>query len=114
MSLDAQLSDDQRTATRQEYVLRLYVAGSTLRSREAIRNIRQFCEKHLAGRCDLQVIDIYQQPELAADAQIIAAPTLIKLVPGPMRRAIGDMSNEARVLRALDLTGVELLVAAPA
>ncbi len=69
----------------------------------AIRNIRYICEKHLANMYDLEVIDIYQHPQEAARAQIIAAPTLIKLSPEPMRRAIGDLSNEVKVLAALDL-----------
>jgi circadian clock protein KaiB len=87
----------------ERYVLELYVAGSTARSMLAVRNIRRYCEKHLAGNYDLNVIDIYQRPETAALAQIIAAPTLIKLFPEPRRRAIGDMSNEEKVLFALNL-----------
>ncbi len=86
------------------YCLRLYVAGSTSRSMLAIKNIRRICEKYLPGRNDLEVIDIYQHPEAAAQAQIIAAPTLIKVSPEPRRRAIGDLSSESRVLAALSLT----------
>jgi circadian clock protein KaiB len=86
------------------YCLRLYVAGSTARSMLAIKNIRRICEKYLSGRCDLEVIDIYQHPEAAAQAQIIAAPTLIKVSPEPRRRAIGDLSSESKVLFALSLT----------
>lgn len=85
------------------YDLRLYVAGHTSKSILAIRNIRRLCEKHLLGRFELQVIDIYQHPEMAAQAQIIAAPTLIKISPEPCRRAIGDMSNESKVLSSLNL-----------
>jgi circadian clock protein KaiB len=85
------------------YDLRLYVAGNTSKSILAIRNIRHLCEKHLRGNYELQVIDIYQHPEVAAQAQIIAAPTLIKLSPEPRRRAIGDMSNENKVLFSLNL-----------
>jgi circadian clock protein KaiB len=85
------------------YALRLYVAGTTSRSMIAIRNIQRICEKHLGGRYDLEVIDIYQHPEAATQAQIIAAPTLIKLSPEPLRRAIGDLSNEEKVLYALNL-----------
>ncbi len=88
----------------EHYRLLLYVAGSTSRSLMAIKNIRQLCERHLQGRYDLEVIDIYQQPETAARAQIIAAPTLIKASPAPQRRAIGDLSNEAKVMFALNLT----------
>jgi circadian clock protein KaiB len=85
------------------YQLRLYVAGNTSKSILAIRNIRHICDKHLLGKYELQVIDIYQHPEVAAQAQIIAAPTLIKLSPEPLRRAIGDLSNEAKVLFSLNL-----------
>lgn len=85
------------------YALRLYVAGTTSKSMTAIRNIRHICEKHLGGKYDLEVIDIYQHPEAATRAQIIAAPTLIKLSPEPLRRAIGDLSNEEKVLYALNL-----------
>ncbi len=87
----------------ERYNLRLYVAGSTPRSMLAVKNIRNICERHLAGMYDLEVIDIYQHPEAAAGAQIIAAPTLIKLTPGPARRAIGDLSNEQKVLSTLSL-----------
>jgi circadian clock protein KaiB len=87
----------------QRYRLRLYVAGSTPRSMLAVTNIRRICELHLAGQYDLEVVDIYQHPEVAADAQIIAAPTLIKLSPEPCRRAIGDLSNAAKVLSTLSL-----------
>ena len=87
----------------ERYSLRLYVAGSTPRSMLAVKNIRSICERHLAGLYDLEVIDIYQHPEAAASAQIIAAPTLIKLTPQPARRAIGDLSNEQKVLSTLSL-----------
>ena len=87
------------------YNLQLYVAGSTSRSMLAVKNLRRVCEKHLCGQYDLEVIDIYQHPETAAGAQIIAAPTLLKLAPAPRRRAIGDLSNEAKLLFALNLTG---------
>jgi circadian clock protein KaiB len=87
----------------ERYNLRLYVAGSTSRSMLAVKNIRNICERHLAGLYDLEVIDIYQHPEAAAGAQIIAAPTLIKLTPEPARRAIGDLSNENKVLSTLSL-----------
>lgn len=85
------------------YVLRLYVTGMTSRSTRAIENVRKICEEHLAGRYDLEVIDIYQQPTLAKGEQIIAAPTLIKKLPLPLRRVIGDMSGTDRVLVGLDL-----------
>jgi circadian clock protein KaiB len=87
----------------ERYGLRLYVAGATPRSLLAVKNIRNICERHLAGLYDLEVIDIYLHPELAAGAQIIAAPTLIKLTPQPCRRAVGDLSNEQKVLSMLSL-----------
>jgi circadian clock protein KaiB len=87
----------------EKYILRLYVAGMTSRSSRAVENVRAFCEKHLEGRYDLQVIDVYQQPTLARSEQLIAAPTLIKKLPLPLRRLIGDMSNEDRILVGLDL-----------
>ncbi len=85
------------------YVLRLYVTGTTARSSSAIANIRRLCEEHLAGRYDLEVIDVYQQPVLAQGDQIIAAPTLIKKLPVPLRKVVGDLSNEARVQMGLDI-----------
>lgn len=85
------------------YVLRLYVTGMTPRSARAVKNLQAICDEYLAGRYDLEVIDIYQQPVLTRGEQIIAAPTLIKKLPLPMRRIIGDMSNRDRVLLGLDL-----------
>jgi circadian clock protein KaiB len=85
------------------YVLRLYVSGTTPKSLRAIMNVKKICEENLKDRYDLQVIDIYQQPVLAKGEQIIAAPTLIKKLPLPLRKLIGDMSNVDRVLLGLDL-----------
>ena len=85
------------------FVLRLYVTGATPRSVRAIGNIKQICEEHLEGRYVLEVIDLYQQPQLARGEQIIAAPTLIKELPLPLRRIIGDLSSTERVLVGLDL-----------
>jgi circadian clock protein KaiB len=87
----------------QTYQLRLIVAGSTPRSRQAIENLHRVCDGHLKGQVDLEIIDIYQQPELAAKYQAVAAPTLIKLLPQPIRRVIGDLSDNERVLRGLDI-----------
>lgn len=92
----------RRTAA-EPYVLRLFVTGMTLRSTRAIENVRRICEEYLAGRYDLEVIDLYQQPALATGEQIIAAPTLVKKRPLPLRRVIGDMSSTERVLAGLDL-----------
>ncbi len=86
-----------------KYVLRLYVTGTTPKSVSAIRNIRKICDEHLKGAYDLEVIDIYQQPMLAKGEQIIAAPTLLKKLPLPLRRFIGDMSNTEQILLGLDL-----------
>ena len=85
------------------YVLRLYVTGTTPRSSRSILNIRRFCEERLSGRYNLEVIDIYQQPELAKDEQIIATPTLIKMLQKPLRKMVGDLSDRERVLAGLSL-----------
>lgn len=85
------------------YVLRLYVTGTTPHSTRAIVNIRAICEEHLQGRYDLEVVDLSQHPTLAEGEQIIAAPTLIKTLPLPLRRFIGDMSQTERILLGLDL-----------
>ena len=86
-----------------KYVLRLYVSGSTSKSARAIENIKRICEQHLKNRYELEVIDIYQQAQLARDEQIVAVPTLIKRLPPPLRRLIGDLSNVKKVLFGLDL-----------
>ena len=93
------------TARRAEakYLLRLYVTGTTGKSMRAIQNVRRICEEHLHGRYDLEVVDIYKNLPLARGDQIIAAPTLIKRLPAPLRRLIGDMSDEQRVLAGLDI-----------
>ncbi len=85
------------------YVLRLYVAGKSPKSVNAIANIKKICEENLQGRYELEVIDLYQQPQLAQGEQIIALPTLIRKLPVPLRRIIGDMSNTERVLVGLDI-----------
>ena len=89
------------------YKLRLFIAGMTPRSRLAIANVHRICDARLEGRLDLEIIDIYQQPDLAESNQVVAAPTLLKLEPEPVRRIIGDLSDEARVLRGLDLAAME-------
>jgi circadian clock protein KaiB len=85
------------------FELRLYVTGLTMRSMEAIDNIKNICEAELQGRYRLEVIDISKRPDLAKDAEILAAPTLIKVLPLPLRRLIGDLSDKERVLVGLDL-----------
>ena len=85
------------------FVLRLYVTGMTPRSTRAISAVRAICDEFLAGRFDLEIIDVYQQPTLIRDEQIIATPTLVKKGPSPERRMIGDMTNRARVMAGLGL-----------
>jgi circadian clock protein KaiB len=87
----------------EKYLLRLYVTGMTPRSTAAIQNIKSICEQHLLDRYELEIIDVYQQPVLAQGEQIIAAPTLIKDLPLPLRRFIGDMSQTEKILLGLDL-----------
>jgi circadian clock protein KaiB len=109
------MSDEERSETTRrfeallqngdvrQYVLRLYITGMTPRSQRAIGNIKQICEEHLKHRYTLEIIDIFQYPSLAEGEQIIAAPTLIKQLPLPLRRVVGDLSNQDRVLLGLDL-----------
>lgn len=101
--LRALFEDAARTRQGERYILRLYVTGMTPRSLRALKNLQTICDEYLKGRYDLEVIDIYQQPALIKGEQIIAAPTLIKKLPLPMRRIIGDMSDRDRVLVGLDL-----------
>ena len=86
-----------------DYVLRLFVTGTTPRSTRSIINVRNFCDRFLEGHYELEVVDIYQQPTAARDEQIIAAPTLIKSLPLPLRRLVGDFSDQDRVAAGLDL-----------
>ena len=86
-----------------KYILRLYVAGATERSRQAILRARQLCETELKGNVELEVIDVYQQPILARDGQIIATPTLVREFPKPVRRLIGNLANTAGLFVGLDL-----------
>jgi circadian clock protein KaiB len=91
------------SATSQQYDLCLYVTGMTRHSARAIENLRDFCGKHLQGRHTLRIFDLYQQPELAREEQLVAAPTLVKRAPLPERRLVGDLSNQERVRAALGL-----------
>lgn len=97
LELLAQPHDEER------WELRLYVAGQTAKSVAALTNLRRYCELHLAGRYSLEVIDLLKQPQLAAGDQILAIPTLVRKLPAPIRRVIGDLSNEERVLVGLDV-----------
>jgi circadian clock protein KaiB len=103
VSDEERLEAAARAARKQKYVLRLYVAGMTPRSQEAIRTVTTICEEHLAGRYELEVIDLYQQPALAKGEQIIAAPTLVKKLPEPLRKFIGSMADREKILVGLDL-----------
>ena len=94
---------------REKYVLCLYVTGMTPKSTKAIANVQNLCEKYLEGFYELKIIDIYQQPQLAKDEQIIATPTLIKKLPLPIRRLIGDMSDTERFLVGIDLKPKEFM-----
>lgn len=89
------------------YVLKLYVTGSTARAAQAVASIHSLCDEHLPGRYDLEVIDIYQQPDAAALEQIIAAPTLIKQHPAPARRVVGNLSDRDKVLISLNIEPTE-------
>ena len=112
---DGKLKTKLRTATeafeealkhpalrRAKYILRLYVTGSSERSLKAVYNLKKICEEHLPDY-DLEVIDIYKNPEAARDEQIIAAPTLVKKLPEPLRKFVGDLSNTKKILVGLDI-----------
>ena len=88
--------------------LRLYVAGKTAKSVTALTNLKKYCEEHLQGRYTIEVIDLLVQPQLAAGDQILAVPTLVKKVPEPIRKIIGDLSNEEKVLVGLDIRSIKL------
>lgn len=104
-TISATKSFEQALATRHtaKYVLRLYVAGATARSRQAVLCARRFCAAELKYNCELEVIDVYQQPILARDGQIVATPTLVKEFPRPVRRLIGNLANATRLFAGLDL-----------
>jgi circadian clock protein KaiB len=92
---------------RKKYIFKLYVTGPTPRSTRAIANLKKLCDQHLPGRYELEVIDIYQQPDKARTEQIIAAPTLVKHFPAPLSRYIGDLSDPERLLANLQITEAE-------
>ncbi len=96
---EAEASDEQNGT----YILRLYVTGTTPKSLRAIANLKQICDEHLQGRYELEVIDLYKHPQLAAEDQIVAAPTLVKELPHPLSRMIGDLSDKEKVLVRLEL-----------
>ena len=88
---------------RATYIFRLYVTGSTGRSLKAVYNLRKICEEHLSDEYELEVIDIYKDPDAAREAQIVAAPTLVKRLPLPIRKFVGDLSNTQKILVGLDI-----------
>ncbi len=92
-----------RCTAMEKYVIKLYVTGQTARAESAIQNLRRICEQELNGRYELLVIDVLQRPQLAEDEKILATPTVVKELPAPIRRIIGDLSNSERVLLGLDL-----------
>ena len=96
-------TEAEASARLPNYILRLYISGATAKSTRAVENIKRVCEEHLKGRYDLEVIDIYRQAKLARDEQIVAVPALIKRLPLPLQRLVGDMSNVTKVLFGLDL-----------
>jgi circadian clock protein KaiB len=96
----------KKKAPRKEWMLRLYTAGESARSTAARRNLETICETHLAGRYQIEVINLMEHPQLARGDQIIALPTLVRRLPSPMKKIIGDLSNEERVLVGLDLRQV--------
>lgn len=93
----------ERTGPDDEWILRLYVAGQSARSLAALQNLKTICDEHLVGRYRIEVIDLLKQPQLARGDQIVAVPTLVRHLPPPMKKIIGDLSNEERVLVGLDL-----------
>ena len=97
----AQFERAMRTTGAEKIQLRLYVAGLTPKSTLAIADLKRICQEHLPGRCDVEVIDIYQQPERAIEAQIIAVPTLVKHAPAPLQRLIGSLGETTKVLKSL-------------
>ena len=98
------MNDDPPETAPGPFQLRLFITGSTPRSTRAIANMHRICEENLKGQYRLEVIDVYQDPEATKEMQIIATPTLVKILPEPLRRIIGDLSDEERVLAGLGLS----------
>ena len=95
--------DWESSNNEREYTLKLFIIGASLNSARAIINIKNICEKHLGRNYDLEIIDVYQQPSKAQDEQLIALPMLVKTLPLPLKRLIGDMSNTVKVLKGLGI-----------
>jgi circadian clock protein KaiB len=98
------MTDEPDSGPNAHYKLRLFVTGSTPRSARAIANLRKICEENLGGQYDLEVVDVYANPEATRELQIVATPTLVKILPEPLRRIIGDLSDREKVLTGLNLT----------
>jgi circadian clock protein KaiB len=98
------MTDQPADRPNDHYKLRLFVTGSTPRSVRAIANMRRICEENLSGRYDLEVVDVYENPDATRELQIVATPTLVKILPEPLRRIIGDLSDREKVLAGLNLT----------
>lgn len=107
MSAPASPTSQQETRARPAFQLRLYVAGQTAKSLAAFTNLQRICETHLAGQYCIEVIDLTKTPQLAAGDQILAVPTLVRRLPEPIKKIIGDLSNEERVLVGLDVQPVK-------
>lgn len=103
MSEPEDFEESLKNTGEKKYVLRLFITGMTPNSKRAVENIKKICEEYLKRRYELEVIDIYQQPSLAEAGQILAAPTLVKVFPPPVKRLIGDMSDTEKVLSGLDI-----------
>lgn len=97
------MSPRRRKSGSERWILRLYVAGNTTRGSSALRNLEEVCEEHLSGRYKIEVVDLLKQPQLARGDQIVALPTLVRRLPPPMKKIIGDLSNQERLLVGLDL-----------
>ena len=93
----------QETERKENWDLKIYVAGETEKSRTAIANLRKVCDEHLKGKCSIEVVDLLKNPRLAAEEQIFAVPTVIRMLPEPLKRLVGDLSATERVLVGLDI-----------
>jgi circadian clock protein KaiB len=103
MTVSATTSHEPETEAVQQFELRLYIAGQTAKSLAALANLQRICKTHLAGQYSIEVVDLTKTPQLAAGHQILAIPTLVRLLPEPIKKIIGDLSNEERVLVGLDI-----------
>ncbi|MEG4172702.1 MULTISPECIES: circadian clock KaiB family protein [unclassified Microcoleus] len=106
-----ELFEESLSSSKEEhYILRLYISGTTIQSVTALQNIKKICEEHLQGRYELEVIDIYQQTEAVISENIVAVPTLIKKLPLPLQKMIGNLSNTEKVLLGLNLVPIKNII----